>query len=436
MAAHYLTGAASQLLTGPIAPALALAGWDRVDITPRTPIALAGFAHRAGLSPANAVVSPLQLRTMALKQGPRTAVIVVADLLWWGDDTTARIRTLVEKYGIRGDQVLLHATHQHSGPQTSDRFTPGLGLPDPAWVDWLCTQTAASICRAIEGATSPVRLAQAETPYLLGVDRRSAREVNPVQPLDQRLRVITLRHDDRLLATLFHHACHPVTHGGNAITAEFTGSAMSHLEASGRTGIALYLQGCCGNINPDRYLDRTFQTGDQAAIDIAGHALADQVMSLSDKDFTPITVDLATGQSMINVPTAPAPDRAELRRLTEAGEPKTAGWAHRLLASPERRTGPTTVLVSRLRLGAELTLVGVSAEVTSPYADKVRAHFDNRVLPLGYTNGMTGYLVTARQLAEGGYESVDAPYWFGMRGPLLPEAESVITDALCTAVDR
>ena len=43
---------------------------------------------------------------------------------------------------------------------------------------------------------------------------------------------------------------------------------------------------------------------------------------------------------------------------------------------------------------------------------------------------MLGYIVSASQLADGGYEAHDAPYWFGMPGRLTADAEGVLAEAL------
>ena len=53
-----------------------------------------------------------------------------------------------------------------------------------------------------------------------------------------------------------------------------------------------------------------------------------------------------------------------------------------------------------------------------------------RVLPMGYTNGMIGYIPTAAQIAEGGYESFWSTPYFLLPSPLSPAAERIVKQSL------
>lgn len=406
------------------------AGWDRADITPRHPVALAGFARRAREGPAQEVSAQLSLRTVGLAQGEERAVIMVADLLYWGDDVADRIAEEAEwRFGLPPDHLFLHATHTHSAPMASFRHPPGIGVADSAYVDWLIKQAIGSIERALADQV-PVELARGVAPHHLGVDRRAARDSVAARPLDERVQVIALRHRGEAVATLFQHACHPVINHANRVTGDLTGAAMSILEDGGDTGIALYLQGCCGDINPDRYEGTRFRAGDQGDIDATGKALADTVRTVLAGGLTAIAPDLGAGKTVTPLPTQDPPDAAILAERSRTEGPMIAGWATLLSDQPDRASEPATLTLSRLRLAPDLTLLGLSAEPTSPYAAAVHRLAGDTVLTLGYTNGITGYLVTAEQLAQGGYECAEAPYWYGMRGPLLPEAEQVALRAI------
>lgn len=406
-------------------------GWDRRDISPRRPTALAGFAARAALPPASEVVSPLQLRTVVLRQPTATVVVVVGDLLCWGPDNMARIEhDLAERYGLTPDQLVISGTHTHSAPQPSSAFNPGLGVPDPRWVEFLHEQVVAGVGAAL-ASVEPVTIEIGQQSYQLGVERRHIRSGGRERPapLQQRLTVMNFRPaghpDGRIVATLFHHACHPTLHHDNAVSADFPGAATAALERDGRD-VALYLQGCCGNVNPDHYDGTAFLAGDAADIARMGEALADAVRSTATSAVAP---DLMSQRRTLQLPTEQPPDTAELQRIARDRDLMTRGWAQLLLDHPERRTG-APVTVSLLRLGEDWQLLGVSGEATSPYANQVTEALGDRAITLGYCNGMLGYLVSATQLADGGYEAYDAPYWFGMPGPLTADAEGVLVEAL------
>lgn len=409
------------------------AGVDRVDITPDRPVALAGFAVRADDGPARQVLAPLRLRTLVLVDADKTKIAFVsADLLWWGDDTVAMVRkAAATRLGLAPDAIVLHATHNHSGPQTSRRFTALLGEPDADYIDQLVDAVVASVGRALSSPV-PVRAERAAATSDLGVHRRSARTVDavPPEPIDREVTVVRFADGDRTVALLVHFACHPVIHHGNAVTSDFAGAAMDALERAYPGVVALYAQGACGDVNPARYVGEDFRDGDQADVDEAGARLAATVQEALAHGATPLrSPRLAIASREIELPTSLRPSLDDLRaRAQEDGLP--GQWARLLLDDPRRLAGPVTVIATWVGIANELSLIGLSGEPVSAYGLRVKAATSGRALLLGYTNGMTGYLVTARQLAEGGYEADEAPYYFGMPAPFAPEAEDVLTTAL------
>lgn len=83
-------------------------------------------------------------------------------------------------------------------------------------------------------------------------------EVAEVGPIDPEIGILRFDRDDgRTLAVIYNFACHPiqgVPNGGN--TADITGFASTVIEDNMSDGtIALFLQGCGGDINPVRYKD-------------------------------------------------------------------------------------------------------------------------------------------------------------------------------------
>lgn len=415
-----------------------LLGRDRVDITPAVPVPLAGFAARASLGPAPAVLAPLRLRTLAFGSGSARAVLLSADLLWWGTDVAARVRARVaSRFGLPADSVFLHATHNHSGPQVSYRFVPSLGEPDDRFIEQLCGAAEASAGRAL-GSLREVRLERTAGLADLGIDRRSARTRGavPETPIANEVTVLRFRSvsSDRTEALLVHYACHPVVHHGNAVTSDFAGAAMDLLEQRHPGALAVYAQGCCGDINPALYTDGIYAEGDQPVVNAFGTRLADAVDRALADGFDSVGAPRVVADCWdVELPVATVPSKADL--LARVDVPGVAGeWARLLLANPDRLTPTVPVRFSRLRLAENLALLGLSGEPVSAYGEQVKAESGGMVLPLGYTGGMTGYLVTARQLAEGGYEPAEAPYYFAMPAPLSPDAEPVLRQALSRAV--
>jgi hypothetical protein len=51
-------------------------------------------------------------------------------------------------------------------------------------------------------------------------------------------------------------------------------------------------------------------------------------------------------------------------------------------------------------------------------------------LPLGYSNGMVGYVPTAAQIAEGGYEGDSSSVSFGLPAPLRRRSKNAFVPRL------
>ncbi|SKC72752.1 hypothetical protein [Krasilnikoviella flava] len=410
------------------APALRI-GVDRTDVTPPTPVPLAGFAARADLGPATEVLSPLHVRSLALRAGTAAPVVLVsADLLWWGDDVVATLReAYAARFGLDPASLVLHATHNHSGPQVARRMTPSLGEPDEDYLAFLTDRTLASIERALAGET-PVRVQTARAATDVAVDRRWARTGGavPRSPIDPDLTVVSLVDDDGApAAVLTHLACHPVVHHGNAVTPDLHGTVAAALERD-TTPFAMPLQGCCGDVNPARYAaDGSFADGDQDDVE----QLAAEVASVARDALAHATcagdAALAVRRRPLELPLQDRLALPLVARMAERDDVR-GEWARLALEDPGGYARPPVLQLVHLRLTSGLSLLGMSGEPVSAYGLHVRRVSGGTCVPLGYTDGMTTYLVTAKQLEEGGYEPCEAPVYFGIPAPLAPAAEQAI----------
>lgn len=419
-------------------PELSL-GVARADITPRHPVPLAGFAARANLGPAETVARPLRLRVLTFAPHPDAspqAVFVTADLLWWGPELTDGLREkIARRYGVPAGAVLLHASHTHSAPATSAWYSTYLGVPDPTYVNHLTKLTLEAVDESL-GNMEPVTAARAASEVPIGADRRSVQGGFPRSDIDPTATVVRfIKGNGATKAVLVHFACHPVISHTNTMTPDFVGAARETLEQQlPADAVAVYAQGCCGDINPDRYDGRRFLPGDDSDVAAFGGRLARAAAAVLNGPMAPLDRPcLATGQHRAALPLAPLPTREALLRSGDL--PGIKGeWARRMLAEPHRLRPDVTLELTALRLFENLTLLGMSAEPTSAYGRYIHQRYAGRVLPLGYTGAVFGYLVTAHQLTEGGYEPAEAPRYFAMPAPLSPSAETVARTAIDTTL--
>jgi hypothetical protein len=76
----------------------------------------------------------------------------------------------------------------------------------------------------------------------------------------------------------------------------------------------------------------------------------------------------------------------------------------------------------------------MAAEVTTPYGLMIKTHTDNATLPLPYSNGMVGYVITDDQLAQGGYEAIESALYFGLPSSFAPGIEETFSNAITRAL--
>ncbi|MGL4552594.1 MAG: hypothetical protein ACRC33_15585, partial [Gemmataceae bacterium] len=237
------------------------------DAPPKAPTLLAGVARvditdRKVLSGAN----PLSVKALVLKSGDATAVLITVDAVAIGEIGpigngylgTVRAR-LLKDLKIAPASVLVNASHCHGRvcAEVEDRtveavtkaaaglvpVTVGVGVGEEKRI------SENRRLRMKDGKEIDVRHA-----YSLPPDA----EVAEVGPIDPRIGLLRLdRAGGRPLAVVYHFACHPIMGlPSGEDTADLVGFASAAVEDGlGDGAVALFLQGCGGDINPVRYKD-------------------------------------------------------------------------------------------------------------------------------------------------------------------------------------
>jgi hypothetical protein len=409
-------------------------GSATADITPDWPLDLAGFAART--EPSRGVSQPLHLRVAVLEsdagEAPTRSAIVSADLVWWGPQHLPSLRReLSAVTGAPEDAILFSATHTHSGPQTSTRTHPGVGVVDPLYLELLTERTLAAT-RAALADLEPATIRRHVGTHDLGFNRRP--QFDPHGPVDPILTVIRFDRADGSPKTLMvHYACHPVITQEPLVSGEWPGVAMETLEAS--LGVtALYLQGCCGDINPHRPgTDQSLRGTDQVVVREGRRfaAAVEDVLATPGTALAP--VPLRARNITVDLPFAALPDEETLEPA--ADDPHhVAVWKRALLAHPEWRTPTIPLRLQRLDLADGLALLAMDGEIVVTYGLRIRERSGGSVLPLGYANGMTGYVPTAKLIAEGGYEGGASIPWFFLPAPFDPSVEPTLNNAIDDAL--
>lgn len=427
-----------------------LLGACRIDLTPERPVPLAGFAVRSGLGPYESVHRPIHARIFALanaSESPesgegqpasrQTAVVVSADLLWWGGDRVPAFkRRIAARYGLDEDAVLLHGTHSHSAPMASFAFTSYLGAPDAAYIEVLEERVLAGIGAAL-AAMAPVRVERGSGEFALGINRRGLLRSPPdTGPVDHELTVIRFAADapageERTVAVWLHYACHPVITDENRLSDEYPGIAAELLERQlGGGAVVGFLQGACGDINPGD--GARVIRGGAAEVAASGAAFAAAAQQALAGPLRPVAArpgGIGWRRRAVPLPLQPLPSRERLEQ--GAALPGVDGeWCRIQLARFAGRKPWLPFEATVLAIADGLSLLGMNAEAVVAYGLLVKRLSAGAVLPVGYTNGMIGYVVTAAMLDEGGYEPDGSTIYFAMPAPFAREAETILRDAL------
>lgn len=208
----------------------------------------------------------LWVKALVIKSDTTTAVIISVDAVAIGEighiknDYLPKVRARLEKeLGIQPTSVLVNASHCH-GVVCSDVDERTFQAVKLAAQNMVPVRIGAG--RGHEDRVSENRRLKLKNGKELDVRHAYSlpadAEVAEIGPIDPDIGILRLdRTDGRTLAVLYQFACHPiqgVPNKGN--TADMSGFASQVIEDNLSDGtIALFLQGCGGDINPILYKD-------------------------------------------------------------------------------------------------------------------------------------------------------------------------------------
>ncbi len=412
-----------------------------VDITPPLEVGLLMSAAEHRWAPFEGVRRPLLARVLVLRQGPCTVVLTAYDLIGIAGEAFGGLeefkRRIIAASGlpIGIDHLVLTCTHTHSAPETIALTDLYREPPFAAWAGTLIQRTADAITTAAAGlqpcsmtagsarlpghcvhrrirTTRGVLLNHPPVPEEIVLSREG--------PVGDTVQVLAFRGGDgRLIATLVNATCHPVHEMCiPRIAPDFPGELCAAPEAAHPGGVALFMNGAAGNINPPTVSGGADDARRHGALlaDCAGEILA-----------------------RMNPPGTRTTHAAALGKLSTAprGPGGGMGLARRAPALPARtETGPPAAEpiiapVAVLRLGHVAMVflpgepfveLGLTIRRRSPFA---------QTLVVGYAEDYIGYVPTDQAFAEGGYET-QAGRW----SRLLPGSAERVVEAAMEALEE
>jgi hypothetical protein len=411
---------------------------------------------------AEGILDDLYARALVHDDGVTRLALITADVIGFEPESTAVVRRAVEATtGIPATQVMLCASHTHSGPATLWR---GVDPCDPHYLEVLEQQLTGVVqVAARQVRPADVYLGEGTVPF--AINRRlntaegSAWRPNPLGAVDRRARVLALypagdaERGVAHLAVVMHAVCHPtvLTTPSRVYSGDYPSTAQAVLESvnAGDPGepVTLFVQGCCGDVRanvtpPD---GGTFRYGFAPDVRRVGRMFGGQVVT-AVAGASPLTATLLAAASYtVTLPYTALPSRADIADPTyrlgrpRAGmpwHPRNDEWVARLTSILEQ--GGTfaeseEAELQVFRLG-DLLLIALPGEPFVEIGLAIEQQLRGAapactVLVAGYTNNVCGYLCTAAAFAEGGYEPVQSYQPFGRPAPFAPVVETILREA-------
>lgn len=421
------------------------AGAAKAVITPKEFLWMAGYASRT--RPADGTLHDLYIRVLAIEdsQGKR-AVILSSDLLGIPRSVAENVtKELHAKFGLARDQIMLNASHTHTGPVLRGALYDMYPL-DPSELKKIESYSAsleATIVHTVGEALAhpaPASLERGEGETDFAVNRRNNREPDVPAlkaqhalrgPTDHSVPVLAVRSaDGKLLAVVFAYACHNTTLSIQKWSGDYAGFAATNLEQAHPGAIALFCMGCGADQNP---LPRR-------TVELCRHygrMMSAAVEAVLDKPMEPLHSKLQTAGETIPLQLGAAPTRGELQSLAHSKSGTyIQRWASRLLKQmdegrPFERTYPYPVEV--WRLGGKQLWIALGGEVVVDYDLRFKGSYGADLWVTSYANDVMAYIPSLRVLHEGGYEGNTSMMVYGM--PAQRWSES-IEDTIAATVDR
>ena len=281
----------------------ARAGAARVDITPTWPVMQGGFGQRT--SPSEGVLDPVSAKALWVDNGDTAVLVITADLIAIPAQISRPVvERLVEATGLTASQILLCASHTHSGPLPFGApGAPGVTEYSSFLVDRL-VEVALAAGSALVACT--IGSAVGEVDVLL--NRRTRGSPNLV---DRRVPVLAVRDatTEGVLAMVFGVGCHPVTLGweNQLISGDFPGAAQRIIEEQIPGSTALFVNTTEANVIPvtspnlDALDPRGYRDGSAADVDRIGRAVADAVVGVLPDIVTSSSVRLGSARRDLRI---------------------------------------------------------------------------------------------------------------------------------------
>lgn len=415
------------------------AGAATVDVTPPKGCPMAGYYSARG---AEGTHDPLLAKALVLETDGVKVALVSLDLITTRRETVEEARKLIEKQaGVPGKNVMIAATHSHTGPVLSDGspINEAFGGGNKLAKDYAAALPG-KIAEAVKKADDARKPAKASfgagTEDGLAFNRRfhmtdgsvgwnpgkkNPKIVRPAGPTDPSVPVVLFETDEKLpkpIAVYVNFAMHLDTVGGMEYSADYPYTLSKALAAALGDGVVtVFATGCCGDINHINVNSDKPQKGHGEAARI-GTRLAAEVLRTLDS-LKPVEGALRVSSETVELalPAVTADDALAAKRVLadlEKGAKPAPKFldqvqAFKVLDVGGRLGKPYPVEVQVIALGDDLAWVSLPGEIFVELGLQIkRGSPFKQTMIAELANGSIGYIPTRVAYSEGNYEVISA----------------------------
>lgn len=378
------------------------AGTAKIDITPKKPVKMAGYAGRKGLS--QGVHDPLSARVVVFENNGNRLVLVSTDLIGFYGGTADYLRKVIlEKFKLKPSQLFLSAIHTHAGPSlTIDKEK---GHPNNLKYTQILKDKLINLIRRALDNMNSVNIGVGIGYCPIGANRRELRinstgestirlGRNPYGVTDKEVLVMKVsKVDGTVAAALFDYATHATCLGGKnyIISGDVLGLAEQFTEKIlGENVIAPAFAGASGNIDPWFRVLPEFnkEPGWIPEPVLLGTCLGEEVVHVfRDIESTSADGEINTAFATLQLP-GKQKGQADVKKDN--------------LSTPLNVTVASVGDIGFVGIGCEvLTEIGMDIKKASPY---------EHTFVITHCNGAAGYLAPKHLHIEEGYEVRSSPF--------------------------
>lgn len=326
---------------------------------------------------------------------------------------------LEERFNIPKQNIMLNATHTHSGPNTAGET--GWGDIDNAYCNSIfIPMIFEAVAEAIEN-TQPVKMAVSQGESLVGINRREVSKAtakiilgqNPDGPFDPKMTIVSFADENgKTVANMIHYGCHGTAAGMNTeITRDWSGLMTDAVEKQ-TDAITAFFNGPEGDVGPRISNGKT--VGDLSYVYELGEKAAADAVKLAEKLADYRDVQLKTSFKLLEIPLKKRMSLDEALAGIERYKDQTINVGKmakdNLTAvvesyntdfkdEPSRKVAQTVIALGDVLFASTPyeTFSKIGLAISDAFPDK-------KILTLSNTNGSEGYFITDDAKPLGGYE--------------------------------